>query len=96
MLATAIGIVAAIVGVVAFVPQAWRVIKTRATRDLAAHMWMLNVAAYALWVAYGIELGKVEIVVPNVVNALLSAFILMMKLVSADTRERIASSVPGQ
>ena len=92
-MATVLGIAAAVVGVVAFVPQAWRVIKTRDTKDLATYMWILNVAAFALWIGYGIELGKLAIIVPNVVNLLLSAFILMMKLVSRDAKERIASSV---
>jgi MtN3 and saliva related transmembrane protein len=93
VVASIFGIAAAIVGVSAFLPQAWRVIKTRDTKDLATHMWILNVAAFALWVVYGLELGKLAIVVPNIINLLLSAFILVMKLVSGDAKQKIANKV---
>jgi MtN3 and saliva related transmembrane protein len=87
---TVVGVLAAIAGVTAFAPQAWRVIRTRKTAELATAMWVLNVVAFGLWATYGFALGKWAIVVPNLLCWIFSVFILMMKLVSPPTRHAIA------
>jgi MtN3 and saliva related transmembrane protein len=85
-----VGILAAVVSVISFVPQAWKVIRTRKTAELATLMWVMNVIGFALWLAYGIELGMWAILVPNAICLMFSAFILAMKLVSPRTRHAIA------
>lgn len=92
-LASVIGTVAAACSVSAFLPQALRIIKTRKTDDLSAAMWILQVTAFTLWIIYGVYLGELPIIVPNVICALLSAFILAMKLMPRRKRERVADAV---
>lgn len=93
MTALAIGVLAATLSVTSFVPQAWRVIRTRETKDLATPMWIMNVAGFALWTTYGALTGAWPIIVPNAICFVLAAFILVMKLASRPTRDRIADAV---
>jgi len=97
MIATVIGVLAAALSVTSFLPQAWRVIRTRETKDLATPMWIMNVLAFALWTGYGVMTRTWPIIVPNVICCLLAAFILTMKLVSKPTKDRIADTIsaPG-
>lgn len=90
MITTLLGILAATLSVVAFAPQAWRVIRTRKTGELATMMWVTNVAAFSLWAAYGVTLRAWAIIVPNLICLAFSIFILIMKLVSPPTRHAIA------
>jgi MtN3 and saliva related transmembrane protein len=93
MIVTVIGVLAAALSVASFLPQAWRVIKTRETKDLATPMWVMNVTAFALWTSYGVMTRTWPIIVPNAICCLLAAFILTMKVVSKPTRERIADAI---
>ncbi|MDQ3369766.1 MAG: SemiSWEET family transporter [Myxococcota bacterium] len=88
-----IGYAGATFSVSAFLPQAWRIIKTRKTDDLSTGMWILQVTAFATWIAYGGFLGKLPIVIPNVICFLLAAFILTMKLLPAPKRDKVADAV---
>jgi MtN3 and saliva related transmembrane protein len=90
---TVVGYVAAVLGVTAFVPQAWRVVKTRDTRSLSTPMWIVECLAFAAWVAYGVLLGEWPIILPNSICFLLSAFILTMKVAPRPVRERIADTL---
>ena len=53
MMVVVIGGIAAALSVASFVPQAWRVIRTRETKDLATPMWIMNVCGFVLWTVYG-------------------------------------------
>jgi MtN3 and saliva related transmembrane protein len=90
MLVTILGVLAAAISVASFVPQSWRVIRTRKTDELATMMWVLNVVGFGLWSIYGVALGKWAIVIPNAICWVFSVFILVMKLVSSRTRHAIA------
>ncbi|HEY0195903.1 MAG TPA: SemiSWEET family transporter [Kofleriaceae bacterium] len=88
-----IGGVAALLSVVSFMPQAWKVIRTRKTDQLATPMWVLNFAGFILWTVYGVVLGKWAIIIPNAICTVLSGFILTMKLVSTPTKHAIADAL---
>ncbi|HEX2690992.1 MAG TPA: SemiSWEET family transporter [Kofleriaceae bacterium] len=90
MIATVVGALAALLSVTSFVPQAWHVIRTRKTEQLVTPMWLINVVGFSLWTTYGVLLERWAIVAPNVICWVLSAFILVMKLVSPRTRHAIA------
>jgi MtN3 and saliva related transmembrane protein len=91
--AALVGTVAAICSVTAFLPQALRIIKTRKTEDLSTTMWILQVTGFTLWIGYGVVLGEWPIIIPNTICALLSAFILSMKLLPSTKRDRVADAV---
>ena len=74
------GITAAICSVASFVPQAWKIWKTRQTKGLATPMWILSTTAFALWTTYGVFLRELPIIIPNAICFVLAGFILTMKL----------------
>jgi MtN3 and saliva related transmembrane protein len=88
-----IGTVAATLTVIGFVPQAWRIVKTRNTKDLATAMWVCSTSAFALWTLYGVFLRKLPIIVPNLICFFLAGFILMMKVLPRRKRDAVADAV---
>ena len=90
-----IGGLAAIVSTASFVPQAWQIIRSRKTHDISAGMYGLAVAGFALWIAFGIALRQWPLIASNTICFLLSGFILMMKLLPAAKRKRVARKMGG-
>lgn len=90
---TIVGYIAAAMSVAGFTPQAWKVIKTRDTSGLATPMWILEVAAFGMWIVYGALLDEWPIVIPNVLCFLIAGFILVMKIVSSPTKNKIADAI---
>ena len=88
-----VGSVAALCSVSAFVPQAWRIVKTRRTEDLSTLMWTLQVVGFLAWITYGALLGAWPIVVPNAVCAVLAGFILTMKVLPHRWRHAVADHI---
>lgn len=78
---------------VSFVPQAWKIIKTRETKDISRWMYMVTVAGFACWTAYGILLGQWPIIVTNSICFALSGFILVMKLLPQREKEAVAEAL---
>jgi MtN3 and saliva related transmembrane protein len=91
--ATLIGIGATIASTVSFVPQAWKIIKSRRTHDISAGMYAVTVTGFALWTAYGILLEQWPLIVTNTICLLLSAFILTMKLLPRAQKEAVADAL---
>jgi len=75
---TIVGSLAAIASVSSFAPQAWRIIRTRSTEGLSGGMYALTVAAFALWLTFGILKTEWAIILPNALCLMLSACILSM------------------
>lgn len=80
MNADLIGAVAAVLTTVAFVPQVWRIWKTRSARDLSLPMYAIFTVGVALWFVYGLELGAWPIIACNGLTLLLAGTVLAMKL----------------
>ena len=89
-LVTIIGSLAAICSTVSFVPQAWKIIRTRDTSGLSARMYAVTVTGFSLWLAYGITLGEWPLIVTNAVCLALSAFILAMRILPQRKKEAVA------
>lgn len=90
---TLIGSLAALASMASFTPQAWKIIKSRRTKDLSAVMYGITVAGFALWTAYGMLLAQWPIIVTNSVCLLLAGFILVMKLLPRRTRNSVADAL---
>jgi MtN3 and saliva related transmembrane protein len=94
---TIIGAVAAIASTASFLPQAVKIIRTRDTSSISTGMYAVTVTGFALWTTYGIMLGKWPLIASNSISLLLSAFILLMTLVSPRDREKIVRTIaPGE
>lgn len=79
-LVTLVGLAAGTCTTAAFLPQALKAWRTRSTRDLSLSMFLVFVAGIVLWLAYGLILGDLPIVVANALTLLLAGSILAMKL----------------
>ena len=88
-LITLIGTAAAICSTVSFAPQAWKIIHTGETKDISAVSYAITVAAFALWVTYGLSRSDWPLVASNSICLLLSAFILTMTLAPASFRNAV-------
>lgn len=79
-LADLLGTIAGFLTTVAFVPQVWRVWKTRSTRDISIGMYLVFTTGVGFWLAYGLVLGAWPIVVANSVTLMLTGTVLALKL----------------
>jgi len=75
-----VGTIAGALTTIAFVPQVWRVWKTRHTKDLSLWMYLIFCSGVALWFIYGLLLGALPIVVANGITLVLAGAVLLMKL----------------
>ncbi len=91
--ATVFGWLATLCSTISFVPQAWKIIKTRETKDISRGMYMITVAGFACWTTYGVLLGQWPIIVTNSICLALSAFILVMKLLPQREKEAVAEAL---
>ncbi len=90
---TAAGAIAALCSMVSFVPQAWRIVKSRDTSSISPVMYSFTVAGFALWTLYGIGLGQWPLIVTNSVCLLLASFIVMMTLLPQAKKDAMADTV---
>jgi MtN3 and saliva related transmembrane protein len=75
-----IGSIAAVLTTVSFMPQVWRIFRTRHTHDISLGMYAIFTAGVAMWLAYGILLGAWPIVFANGITLLLAGTVLVMKI----------------
>jgi MtN3 and saliva related transmembrane protein len=78
-----------------FFPQAWKIIRSRETKDISAGMYLLTVAAFALWLAHGLAEHQWPLVVSNAVCFALSAFILAMTLLPKAEKTKMRQPYRG-
>jgi MtN3 and saliva related transmembrane protein len=90
---TMLGYLAALFSTVSFAPQAWKIIRSRQTKDISTGMYVLTVMAFALWLAFGILLRQWPLVLSNGICLVLSGFILLMKLLPRRQKTAIARSI---
>ena len=88
-----IGGLAAAASTSSFAPQAWKIIKTRETKGISVGMYGITVVGFALWFAYGLMLGQWPLIFTNSVCLLLSGFVLIMKILSPQARDRVADTL---
>ena len=75
-----IGSAAATLTTIAFVPQAWKVWRTRHTADISMGMYILFTIGVALWLAYGILIESWPIIMANSLTLALAGTVLSMKI----------------
>lgn len=88
-----LGSLAAIASTVSFAPQAWKVIRSRRTKDISAAMYGFTVTGFALWLAYGVAMSQWPIIVCNALCLAMAAFILFMKLSPQEVKDEVAEKI---
>ena len=93
MLVTIIGYAAAVFSTTSFAPQAWKIIKSRETKDISAGMYGLTVCGFALWLIFGSLQRQWPLVLSNSICFAMAAFILAMKLLPRSGKDAVAKAI---
>lgn len=75
-----VGLMAAFLTTVAFLPQVVHTIRTRSTHDISLRMYSLYTAGIFLWLVYGLFLHDLPLIASNTITFVLSGTILGLKL----------------
>ncbi|OGL31386.1 hypothetical protein A3F37_02225 [Candidatus Saccharibacteria bacterium RIFCSPHIGHO2_12_FULL_41_12] len=75
-----VGFVATVLTILAFLPQTFKVVKTRETRDIALLTYLTLVVTSTLWTTYGVLLNNPALYVTNSAVGLCSITIVIFKL----------------
>lgn len=74
-----IGYISAVCTTAAFIPQVFKVYKTKSTRDISIGMFLLMNAGITGWFIYGLLLNKMPIIAANFISLLLTLYIFGVK-----------------
>lgn len=91
--ASIVGLLAATASTISFSPQAWKIIRSRDTEGISAATYAITVAAFALWLSYGVMLGRWPLILSNGICLVLSGFILVMTLLPQTEKNRVAETL---
>ncbi len=80
LVVNAIGVAAGLCSMVSFVPQIAKILRERDAQAVSYRMYLISVAGFALWSAYGWAQHSWPLVLSNLVNLGLVASILALKL----------------
>lgn len=75
-----VGLLAGLLTTIAFLPQVWKIYRTKSGRDISARMFTIFSIGIVLWLAYGIMLGQMPIILANAVTLVLSLTIIGLKV----------------
>ncbi|WP_207510740.1 SemiSWEET family sugar transporter [Longitalea luteola] len=88
MTISTIGMIAALLTTAAYIPQAYKTIKTRSTKDLSIVTFSMLFVGTILWFVYGLYIHDTPLMLANGITATLSGIIFFMKISSAKKRRR--------
>lgn len=77
---TIIGLSAATCTTFSFLPQAIKVIRTKHTKDLSLVMYAVFTLGVFLWLAYGILVKDIPLIIANSITIIFATTILIMKI----------------
>lgn len=78
--AEAIGLMAALLTTLSFLPQVRQTWRTKSTKDISLPMFLAFSTGVLLWLVYGIMIHSLPVILANGVTFVLSGAILIMKL----------------
>lgn len=75
-----IGLIAGLLTTTAFIPQVWKIYRTKSGKDVSARMFSILSAGIVLWLIYGILVRSVPLILTNAVTLVLSLAIIALKI----------------
>lgn len=75
-----LGLLAASLTTASFLPQVYKTWKTKDTQGLSLTMYLVFFLGIVLWLIYGIHLNSLPMILANAVTAVLSLFLVIMKI----------------
>ena len=79
-LTLALGFGAGLLTTLAFVPQVWKIWKTRSAADVSLPAFVAFSIGVSMWLVYGILRGEPPIVIWNAITLVLALAIVVMKI----------------
>ena len=76
-----IGFVAATLGVISFLPQVLKILKSRSAEAVSSLMYIICCTSVALWFVYGIMIKSPPLIIANGLIFVLAFSILIMKFI---------------
>ncbi len=77
---TAIGLLAATLTTVSFLPQVIKILKTKHTKDISLLMYSIFATGVFLWLIYGILLKELPMILGNGITFILTVIVLILKI----------------
>ena len=74
-----IGYLAAFCTTVSFVPQVYKVFKTKSAEGISSLMYMIFCTGLILWIVYGVQINSDSLIAANVVTLILAMSVLILK-----------------
>ena len=74
-----LGLAAGTLTTVSFVPQVVRIWRTKHADDISTSMFVIFIVGIALWLAYGLYLNAMPVIIANAVTLVLASIILILK-----------------
>ena len=75
-----IGYLAALLTTVSFIPQVYKIIKTKSAKDISLGMYSVFMVGILLWLIYGFTIGSMPVTIANFITLLLVLVILFLKI----------------
>ena len=75
------GSIAATLTTTAFIPQVWKIWRSRHTADISLVMYTLFTIGVAMWLLYGFQIGSWPVIVANGITLLFAGAVLVMKII---------------
>ena len=75
-----LGLVAGAFTTIAFLPQVLKTWKSRSAKDLSLGMFSIFTLGVAMWLAYGIMINDLPVILANVITLVLASTLLFFKL----------------
>lgn len=75
-----IGLMAAILSTVSFLPQVLQAYKTKHTKDISLATFIILFIGVVLWLIYGILIKATPVILANAATSILTLIILVMKI----------------
>lgn len=77
---TILGLIAATLTTISFLPQVIKIIKTKNTTDISLVMYCLLTTGVLLWLIYGYLIQDWPVMIANFITLVFSSVILFMKI----------------
>jgi len=75
-----LGLLAGSCTTAAFIPQVVKTWKSRSAKDLSLGMFSIFCTGVLLWLAYGLLIMDIPVIIANMVTLVLASFLLALKL----------------
>jgi MtN3 and saliva related transmembrane protein len=91
-----VGLVAGLCSTAAFVPQVVKIWREGDTEAISLRMYVWRSVGFVLWLAYGIALGSLPLVLVNIVCILLGGAVLVLKLKALGRLPGVGGGTPRE